>query len=502
MAVTTTQRVDSREPVSDIPLPDRRADSVSSRDRSRGISLGAALGCLVAALGFFIGSRTIADNSFFTHLANGRLVLDGAGIPRVDPYSYTAVGEKVTVQSWLATIVYAWLDAEIGGWSIRAFNGAVTALVAAGIWRLSAALQSLIVRLALVGMTLGVGAFMWGPRPTMLGLLGLIALLLVHQKQLPLWTLLPVMWLWVNTHGSFPLGLAAIGAFGVGRLLDERSWPRHEAQVMMWALAGTLAGAIGPLGLEILWFPIHLMGRREALAGVGEWSPPAFDEPMGLILVGFVALHLVAAARGARWTHLLPGGLFLLASALAVRNLIPGVVVFVVVLAPFLEVSGGSLRSTARGVLPTGVALSSVLAVVFAAMVLPNQAAVSLENYPVAQIDWLEERDLIANPDVHVAHRDTVGNLLQVRYGADASVFIDDRFDFYPLDVLDDHRALFFGGDYREILDRHTVDVVLWEDETTLIRWLEEADEWLIADRSDGWAIVCRVGSPAADRCR
>ncbi len=479
----------------------RQLGESSDLESATGLTLGTALTLLFALLGFFIGSQVIADNSFFTHLANGRVVLAGEGIPRVDPYSYSATGLDVTVQSWLATIIYAWLDDSIGGFAIRLLNGFLGALISAGLWRLTRPLDQILVRLAVVGSMVGVGAFLWGPRPTLFGLLGFVGLLLVHQRVLPVWSLLPIMWLWVNTHGSFPLGLVAIGAIGVGHAIDQREMPIHEIRVFAWAFVGMLGGAISPLGLEILWFPIHLMTRREALDGVGEWSPPAFDEPLGLLLIAFAGLHLVAAARGARWKALLPGCVFLFASMLAVRNMAPAVLVFAVTLPPFLDVEFGSLRATLRGVLPKGLALASVAGIALAAVAVTGQNPVSLESYPIDEVDWLEERSLVADPDVHLVHRDTVGNYLELRYGTDASVFIDDRFDFYPIDILDDHRSLFFGGDYREILDRYDADVVLWDTTSGFSYWLDEAPEWNIVVRDDDWLIACRSGSVAEGRC-
>ncbi len=479
----------------------RRSSSDSAEPQTSGISLGVSLALMFALLGFFIGSQVIADNSFFTHLANGRAFLDGKGIPRTDPYSFSAVGEKVTVQSWLPTIIYAWLDAHVGGYSIRLLNGALGALIAAGTWKLTQRLDQLLVRLALVGSTLAVAGFMWGPRPTLFGLLGLVGLLLVQQRTLPMWSLLPIMWLWVNTHGSFPLGLVAIGAIALGDMIDNRRWPTHEMRVLGWATVGMFGGAISPLGLDLLWFPIHLMTRREALVGVGEWSPPAFDEPLGLILVAFVALHIVAAARGARWASLLPGGVFLFASALAVRNIAPAMLVMALTLAPHLGFPIGTLTAAMRGFIPRAVSLTSIVGLLLATLLVVGQDPVSLESYPVDEVSWLEARDLVANPDVHLVQRDTVGNYLELRYGTEASVFVDDRFDFYPLDVLDDHRSLIFGGDYREILDRRDADVVLWSEESGFARWLEEASEWSIVHRTDDWLIACRVGSAAAQRC-
>ncbi|MEZ5379126.1 MAG: hypothetical protein R2733_21690 [Acidimicrobiales bacterium] len=482
-------------------LDRRRTPTEPSERPMPGPSLGVALGLMFALLGFFIGSQVIADNSFFTHLANGRAFLDGKGIVRVDPYSFSATGEKVTVQSWLPTIIYAWLDANVGGFAIRLLNGALGALIAAGTWKLTQRLEQLLVRLALVGATLTVAAFMWGPRPTLFGLLGLVALLMVQQQMLPLWSLLPVMWLWVNSHGSFPLGLVAVGAIAVGAAIDHRRLPVHELRVLGWAGVGMLGGAISPLGFDLLWFPIHLMTRREALANVGEWSPPAFDEPLGLVLVAFVGLHIVAAARGARWSALLPGGIFLFASALAVRNIAPAMLVMALTLAPHLGFEIGTLTASMRGFIPRAVSITSVVGLCLGGVMVTGQAPVSLESFPVDEVSWLDDRDLVANPDVHLIHRDTVGNYLELRYGTDASVFVDDRFDFYPLDILDDHRSLFFGGDYREILDRYEADVVLWDGEGGFASWLAEAPEWRIAHRTDDWLIACRAGSTADQRC-
>ncbi len=504
MAVSTPERtLTTSTPTSAVTENHQRSAGRSDPSPSRragGLSLGTALGWITALAGFIIGSRVIDDNSFLTHLANGREALANGAVPRVDPYSFTAAGQGVTVQSWLMTVVYAWLTDHVGGWSVRLVIGGLTGLLGAAIWRLTSAIETLVPRLALAGMVIGTGAFMWGPRPSVIGLLGLAAVLLVHQRVLPMWSLLPVMWIWVNSHGSFPLAGVAIACFGLGHVLDERAMPAHELRVGAWLTAGTLLGAINPLGLELLWFPVHLMGRREALVGVAEWSPPVFDEPLGLLLVAMVVLHVFAAVQGARWKHLLPGAAFLFISVLAVRNLAPASLIVAAALAPHLQMRG-SLVADLRGLLPKALTAVAVAAGAIVAFTIPRQDAFSTEAYPVASIDWLEARDLVANPDVHLVHRDTVGNYLEFRFGNEASVFVDDRFDFYPTDVLDDHRDLFFGGDYRDILDRHRADVVLWEEDTGFARWLEEAPDWGIDRRADGWMIACRLGSDAAVRC-
>ena len=99
-------------------------------------------------------------------------------------------------------------------------------------------------------------------------------------------------------------------------------------------------------------------------------------------------------------------------------------------------------------------------------------------------------------------HREAVGNYLTFRYGDRAAVFIDDRFDFHPLDVTDDHLQLLHGGDHREVLDRRRADVVLWEADGPLATWLADAPGWELLAADEHWVVACRTGGPVADRCR
>ncbi len=72
--------------------------------------------------GLSIGIDQLSDNSFFTHLATGRLIL-AHGIPRHDVYSFTAAGEPWVVQSWLASLLYGWVDSWFGVVGLRAADG-------------------------------------------------------------------------------------------------------------------------------------------------------------------------------------------------------------------------------------------------------------------------------------------------------------------------------------------------------------------------------------------
>ncbi|MEM7325921.1 MAG: hypothetical protein AAF531_22740, partial [Actinomycetota bacterium] len=254
-------------------------------------TLARSLGAVAALVAFVIGAKVITDNSLLTHLATGELILGDRSVPAVDPYSRTAPGEPWTVQSWLASVVYATLDRLAGGAGIRLLHGLVAALIGVGLWRLTAPAHQVVARTALTMIPIVIGAGLWSPRPFMFGLLAMVILLTIVQSNGPPVLLVPLFWLWANSHGSFPLGVALLAAMAVGQLVDDRlvgdrlsnDRPGHQLwwlrRYVAAALLGTFVAAVNPIGPRILWFPVQLLGRREALEGVVEWQPPSFASP-------------------------------------------------------------------------------------------------------------------------------------------------------------------------------------------------------------------------------
>lgn len=520
---TTTSRSDL---VSEVQLDEEESDTVSDKRSdvpSSGITLVGAIGVLYAFLGFLIGSRLITDNSFLTHFATGRVIWDTGSVPSSDVFSFSAAGEPVTVQSWFASWLYVGLES-IGGWTLRLANGLLGALLAASLWKLSEPAKQLLPRTFLVGASIIVAAGMWTPRPLLFGLIGFAAVLHVVRRDIPMWTLLPVMWLWVNTHGSFPIALVLVGTIGVGQFLDdlrdgERKLPWHEIRVFGWVVGGIAVGAINPVGWRLLWFPIHLLSRGEALEGVSEWMSPKFKRPSewGFVVLSLLMLYactkMVAVWRreeeapvgAGMFRSLIPAVVFIAAGLIAARNLPLAGFVLVGTAAPWVSRSRFTLDGELRGIVPNGVRLLAVVGAALVAALVFIQGPLDLRKYPVDEVTWLEERELVANPEVRLLHRDTVGNYLELRFGTEANVFVDDRFDFYPLSVLQDHRTLIFGGDYADVLDRYDAEVVLWGSSGDFADWLRESDDWTIGyeqDELERWLIACRVGSAAVDRCR
>lgn len=456
--------------------------------RRRGATAGLGVGLVVVAVGFYLGSRPMHDNSFLTHLATGRLIVDTGGIPRHDPYSFTAPGHAWTVQSWLPSLLYGLAD-RVGDHALLALHGVVAAALALALWRLAAPATGLVARLAAVSPALMAGAALWAERPFMVGLvcLAVTAWALEDERVSPAW-LVPVGWVWVNSHGSFPYGLGLLLVAWVGRRLDGRPTARVR-RLAGWAAAGLALGALNPLGPRLLAFPLTALERREQFRSIVEWASPSFADPGPAVTLAGLLAALVLLVRRPSWERGLVVAAFTALACLAQRNLAVAGVVMVPALAHGLS-GWGRLQPGAGGRvgrLTTAAGLAAVVLVVANAATGP---AWRLDAYPVAELAWMRARGLLAG---RVATQDFVGNYRTLAEGPAGEVFIDDRYDMYPRRVADDYTALLRGrSSWERVLDRWRIDAVLWERDAPLATLLAASGDWRVVHRTKGWVVAVR----------
>jgi hypothetical protein len=352
-------------------------------------------------------------------------------------------------------------------------------------------------RLAIAVPVLAIGAGLWVERPLIFSLLFLAAVLFAVEDRLdPIW-LVPIMWAWVNVHGSFPIGIMAIGVYLVGRLLD-RERPDVEARALGWALVGTvLGGLLSPVGPKLLTFPFQLLERREAFSQIVEWQPPEWAEWSER----FFAIQLLLAVvlilwRWRRWRSIVPVVVFAALSLQSTRNIVHASMIMV----PAMAVAAAGLGSvdgrTKLAVLrPVRMVLVALGVIVFGVGLSMPDA--NLVDYPVEAAAWMRDEGLL-DRDARVVSRDFVGNYLEVRYGPDdVRVYIDDRVDMYPIDLIADYTTLIDPeGDYAAVLERAEATAVLWDTDSDFGDWLEDpANGWTIVHRDDLWMVAV----PAAE---
>ena len=467
--------------------PDDPGQSVLGRIASP--SLDAIVLMVALIVSVRIGMDPLKDNSFLTHLATGRLILDGGSIPTADPYSWTAAGREWTVQSWLASVIYAGLE-DVGGLiAIRILATVLAVSLTLALWKLTDAADGLLSRSLAMFLALMIGVGLWVERPLMFGAVGLALTLLAADGRMDPRLMVPVMWVWANTHGSFPFAAVAVGLLGVGRYLDERTRPDTEIRCFAWTVVGTALAVVGPLGSKVLTFPFQLLGRQEAFAQIKEWQPIDLQQVNNRIFLVQVLVTLVALLRLRSWRAALPAIVFTAAAMTAVRNILQASIVLTPVIAAGLHGLGRmSGRSRPRLARPLVHALWVILCFFgVSQLVRPDTA---LAAYPEEAIEYSREAGLLESSS-RLLSRDAVGNYVEYAYGPSIKVFIDDRVDMYPQAVIDSYTDLIRAGhDHAVALEEIDPTVIVWDHDSTFGRWLDESEDWEIVWSDHVWMVA------------
>jgi hypothetical protein len=367
--------------------------------------------------------------------------------------------------------------------------GAMAAGLAGLAWTLLRPVDGLVVRLAAAAMFLVVGAQLWAERPFMIGLLCLAAIALAMEGRLdPRW-LVPIGWIWVNSHGSFPLGLVLLVVAAIGSRLDGRT-DATELRCLPWAAGGMLLGAVGPLGVRVLVFPLELLQRQDVLANVIEWRAPAFDTVGQRVFIAQIALSIVAIARRPSYRAALVVAVFTAAALLGARNLVVASLVFLPVTAPALA-GLGSLTTSARPRLARLAGAAGVATLVLLTAARFDQRPMDLDSYPIGPLAYLEEAE-VDTREVRLATPDVVGNLLGYIYGPQGRAFYDDRFDMFPDEVSAAHVALIqakpsLRGDLEEL----EIDLVTTPRGSPTAQLLALDPVWRTIYLDDDWVLLC-----------
>jgi tetratricopeptide (TPR) repeat protein len=256
--------------------------------RSRSLSL--QLGWALAACAFLLAFKQLFDGDLWWHLAAGRWMAENGRVVRADPFSQADAGSPWTSITWgYELLCYAlW---RLGGVTAITFAlSAVAAGATAATWGTFVALGTRAetpggqTGAPRSGAELAIGALVfaavlcviehrWSDRPEMLAhAYGALMLWLLTRWRLGLAGPRSLLWLplielaWVNSHGSFPLGLAIIGAFWAASAVAPAENGETFELARAWrsplALVFALSGAtllLNPRGLDGALFPIHLL---------------------------------------------------------------------------------------------------------------------------------------------------------------------------------------------------------------------------------------------------
>jgi hypothetical protein len=422
--------------------------------------------------GVVVGLQRLHDNSFLTHVATGRLIL-AHGVPTTDPYSFTALGQPWVVESWLASALFRLVEEATGSHGLVVLHGVLCGVLAMLGWVLTRPAAQLTGRIIAAAGLLAVGTGYWSSRPLLiaLALLALVAVMVETDKGPP-WALVPLMWVWVNVHGSWPFALAYLLLRIVGRRADGTEIGRLP-RMLAFAVAGVALGALNPSGLRLVAYPLTVITHHQAFAHIVEWQTPSFSNAVNAVFLAEVLLAFVLlVVRRGTIEDVLVLAVFSAAAMLASRN----VPVAALLVTP---------------VLAAGVAALGAFAVVLAVGAV-QRPAYNLSAYPVDEVTWLHDH---GSAPGRVATTDYVGNYLEYRFGSGASVFVDDRVDVFSPAVERDYGILLSGSPgWQAVLAHYRFGAVLWPRTEPLASLIGREPGWSVKVSNRRWVVAVRSG--------
>ncbi len=174
------------------------------------------LGTFLVGVTFYAGRMFTVDPDMWWHIKTGQTILATRHWPTVDPYSFTVLGQPWIAFEWLGDVLIGAV-ARVGG--VRGLDALLIVLGSAVMIALYA-FATVRSGNSKAGFLAAAVLFClanpsFSMRPQMLGylflVLTLIALELYRQgKQWAIWFLPPLLLVWINTHGSFIIGLGVI----------------------------------------------------------------------------------------------------------------------------------------------------------------------------------------------------------------------------------------------------------------------------------------------------
>ena len=267
------------------------------------VSFPAMLGMSLVGAVFGVVQPFHVDPDLWWHIKTGELILSTHRWLTTDPYSYTARGMPWMSCEWFGDVIFAAVY-RIGG--LRGLEALLVVLAGAVILALyafatlrcgnsKAAFVAAIVLLTLANASFNL-------RPQMLGYLFLILTLIALErfrqgKQRAVWGLPVLFMIWINSHGSWIIGLGVVAlyiacglvSFQMGSLEMQR-WSTSERLRLEAVLMLSLAAiTITPYGVRLAAYPFAVASSYPvAIANILEWQVMPFNLIGGKIFLALV----------------------------------------------------------------------------------------------------------------------------------------------------------------------------------------------------------------------
>lgn len=446
-------------------------------------------------------------------MAIGREIVNSGIIPTVDTYSFTMLGTPYPSYQmfWLADIgLYAIYN--LGGPALVVFIQSIliTATYVMLLWICWKICMSWRVAVGATLFAIALGFHNWSVRPqTISYVVGVLFILTIYSYRLRpnrKWLVVfPLgMLVWVNSHGSFVIGLVLIGIWLgdeawkiiVDRYKKENKFGLDRLWIPLISLGLTLLVCIAnPRGLGIVNYVSTLSSNPVVQNIVPEWSPPSFDTIHGAIFLVALLSSATLLALSPKRPDFFQLVTFLVFGALGLRTT-RGIIWFGLMMAPVIadhlqsivsQFNQGKISKRSRKGKP--VANLSILIILTITVVislpwlkgylpLPSHKVGLLSaETPISATRFLLEK----RPPGEIFNEMGYGSYLIWAAQPEYKVFTDPRIELYTQEIWWDYVYLtnVLPG-WEEILDRYGISSVMVNPDAQklFVEALEESGGW------------------------
>ena len=477
------------------------------------VSFPVVLTLIVITVIFALSRQGIADPDIWWHLHNANYLVQHHSLPRSDMYSFTVAGHAWINHEWIGELPYYFAWRALGLAGIYAVMFVTLAATFLGVlylcYRESDHYKASIVAACFAVL---LGSVSFGPRTILFGYGYLVILLIVLQRfrqkgRAPLWLLPLLFCLWVNTHGSWLLGLIVFSAliaagFAKGQwgMVIAEPWTGSQRKSLLLAWCSSVAALfVNPFGAKLVFYPFDLAFRQKLnIEHVAEWISINFHDTRGKLAMAFLLVLLVSAlVRPRRWTLAELGvGIFALYSGLTYSRFL---FFLAIVMAPVLaKIFTFVPRYRREDDTPVVNACVIVLLIAGVVHYWPRQAQLQTivsDQYPVEAVSYLQAH----RPAGPMLNFYLWGGYLNWR-DPQLKVFIDSRVDIFEYSgVLKDYLDILALNHSEELLNKYGIRYVLFPHGEPLAYVLQHDSRWKVR-YSDRISVLFENMEPATNR--
>lgn len=441
---------------------------------------------------FVLARNGLSDPDIWLHLRNAQYLFSTGSLPHFDMYSFTVSGYPWVAHEWLGEVPFylAWRYGGLEGIETLTLLvlECIFGLLIYYCYKRSGNIKASVLA-SVVAVFLGTVSF--GPRTLLFGYIYLLALMILletfrEKNRAALWAIPPLFCLWINTHGSWSLGLIVFAIYissglvsGQWGSVEATRWSPTQLHRLLVSFGASVAALfVNPFGLSLLLYPLNMaVHQKLAVAHTAEWVSVDFHDLRGkivfLLLLGLLA---VALSRRRRWRlyeiALLMFGLY--CGLTYIRFLFLFGILAAPLLASFLDFLP-PYRPEIDKPLLNAVLLGGMIAIFLAFYPTRAQLERSIsQDYPAEILPYLRSHPLQGN----VLNDYTWGGYLGWN-DRNLKVFADSRADIFDysgvlkdyLDVLDLKHPL-------RILDKYKIQYVLFQISAPLSYVLSHDPNW------------------------